>query len=215
MLSEAQLRAMMPLAGNRLDAHLPYIAPALEAAAITTPRRIAAFMAQLAHESGEFQYMEEIWGPTEQQLGYEGRADLGNILPGDGRRFKGHGPIQITGREGHARCGAALGIDLIAEPTLICRPEYATRSACWFWNDKAGGLSPLADRDWFLTITRFINGGYNGRAERAAYWRRNRALLGLPAVEIDREPVAIAAFQASRGLAADGIVGRDTLRALA
>ncbi len=174
LISESQLRRMIPNAGSRLDAHLPYIVPAMVEGRIDTLRRIAAFLAQLAHESGEYRYMEEIWGPTQAQLTYAHRADLGNVHPGDGVKFKGHGPIQITGRDAHARCGAALGLDLIADPTLICRPEHATRSAVWFWNDKMGGLSPLADRDWFKAITRLINGGFNGLSDRRQYWDRNR-----------------------------------------
>ena len=210
MLTESQIRAMMPRAGKRLDPHLPYIGPALEAGAINTPRRIAAFMAQLAHESGEYQYMEEIADGRD----YEWRADLGNVHAGDGPLFKGHGPIQITGRTAHRRCGEKLGLDLLSDPLLICRPEYGTRAAVWFWNDKMGGLSCLADVDWFLTICRYVNGGENGLADRLAYWRRNREILGLPPVAVGLEPGAIKAFQAAHGLLADGIAGQQTMSVL-
>lgn len=216
LTTEAQIRAVMPLAGARLDPHLPYINPALEAAAIDTPRRLAAFLAQLAHESGELRYMEEL----ADGVGYEGRLDLGNTEPGDGPRFKGHGPIQITGRDEHHRCGLALGLDLIAEPRLICRPEHAIASACWFWNDKAGGLSVFADFDWFGTITHLINGGYTHLEERLAYWQRARAVFGLDPIEADpelaleRELALVKTFQASHGLVADGAVGPKTLAAL-
>ena len=139
MISEQQFRQMMPHAGARLDAHLPFINAALDEGRINTPRRIAAFMAQLAHESGEYRYMEEL----ADGRAYEGRSDLGNTEPGDGVKFKGHGPIQITGRANHAACGAALGLDLIGSPKLIATPEHGTRSAVWFWNSR--NLSPLAD----------------------------------------------------------------------
>lgn len=208
MITDALLRAMLPRAGKRLDPHLPYIAPAMEAGGITSRRRVAAFLAQLAHESCEFQYMEEIADGRD----YEWRNDLGNVQPGDGPRFKGHGPIQITGRKNHRRCGEALGLDLLADPTLICRPEHGTRAAVWFWNDN--DLSPLADVDWFVTITRRINGGTNGLEDRLGYWRRNRELLSLPPVDITREGDAIRTFQASQGLAPDGIVGPKTIGAL-
>lgn len=208
LISEAQLRAMMPAAGSRLDAHWPYINPALTTAAIDTPSRIAAFLAQLAHESGEYRYMEEIADGS----AYEGRADLGNVHPGDGPWFKGHGPIQITGRTNHAACGRALGLDLLANPTLITTPRYGTASACWFWNSRQ--LSLLADRDWFLAITRAINGGFNGLADRLRYWNRNRMVLGLAPVDTAGEAEAIKAFQRSHGLDADGVVGPNTLRAL-
>ena len=212
MLNELMLRKMLPNAGSRLDAHIPYILEALDEGNIKTPRRIAAFMAQVALESREYLDMQEIWGPTEAQLGYEGRADLGNYKPGDGRRFAGHGPIQVTGRANHKACGDALGLDLISEPLLLTMPEHGTRAAVWFWNRH--NLSKLADVDWFKTITRFINGAHTHLAERRAYWDRNRTLLGLPYVDTDREVTAIKDFQRTHGLAQDGIVGSITLAML-
>jgi predicted chitinase len=209
MITDHQIRQMMPNAGARLDAHLPFINAAIEEGRINTPRRIAAFMAQLAHESGEYRYMEELadgWA-------YEGRADLGNTEPGDGQKYKGHGPIQITGRANHRAAGEALGLDLINNPTLLTLPAYGTRSAVWFWNSR--NLSPLADCDWFKTITRRINGGFNGLSDRRQYWDRIRALLGLPYVDLDKEEFVIAEFQRAHGLFADGIAGPRTLRALA
>lgn len=204
----AQLRSMFPNARSRLDAHLPYIAPAMERAKIDTLQRVAAFLAQLAHESSEYLFMEEIADGS----AYEGRDDLGNVFPGDGPKFKGHGPIQITGRNNHKACGEALEIDLIANPRLICLPEYGTAAACWFWNNRE--LSLLADRDWFKEITRRINGGYTHLDRRVAYWERNRTLLGLPPVSIYDEEERIKSFQQARGLMADGAVGPNTMKAL-
>lgn len=221
MLDQSLLRRMMPLAGARLDPHLPFIEPALVKGCILTdagrtPARLAAFLAQLAHESGEYRWMEEIWGPTPAQLGYEGRADLGNVHPGDGARFKGHGPIQITGRANHKACGAYLGIDLERDPRLLTRPEYATASAVWFWRFGNGkvDLNLLADRGWFKTITRIINGGLNGLSDRRLYWDRNRALLGLPMIDLDGEAESIRAFQRERGLLDDGVAGPKTFAAV-
>ncbi len=207
-LSDAQLRQMFPHAGSRLDAHLPFIAPALERADINKPDRVAMFLAQLAHESAEYRYMEEIADGS----AYEGRDDLGNTEPGDGVRFKGHGPIQITGRANHLACGEALGLDLIAEPRLICEPKFGTASACWFWNSRR--LSLLADRGWLKATTRIINGGLNGLFDRRSYWDRNRSILGLPFINIDDEAESVKAFQRDRGLDADGIIGPRTLAAL-
>jgi predicted chitinase len=211
-LTDQQIRQMMPLAGDRLTPHLPYIFPALAEARIDTPRLVAAFVAQLAHESGEYRYMQELADGS----AYEGRQDLGNVYPGDGVRFKGHGPIQITGRTNHALCGAALDLPLLEHPTLLCLPQYGTRSACWFWNSRK--LSLLAARDWFREIRRRINGGYNGLAECVVYWNRNRRLLGLPEIcdpDGQLELASIKAFQAGRGLVADGDVGPRTMTALA
>lgn len=208
MITEQQIRAMMPSAGNRLTPHLPYIGPALEAGGITTPQRIAAFMAQLAHESGEYRYMEEIADGS----AYEGRADLGNTQPGDGRRYKGRGPIQITGRANYAAAGKAMGLPLVEHPELLAMPEHGTASAVWFWNSR--DLSLFADHDWFRLITRIINGGYNGLEDRVVYWKRNRQILGLPPVDLDNEVGSIMEFQARHGLTADGAVGPKTLAAL-
>lgn len=207
-VTEEQLRRMMPSAGPRLDPHLLYIGPALEQAEIDTPERIAAFIAQLAHESGEYRYMEELADGS----AYEGRADLGNNFTGDGVKYKGHGPIQITGRANHEAAGRALGIDLIANPRLLTQPQYGTASACWFWNSR--DLSLLADRSWFRMITRIINGGYNGWEDRLTYYQRNRSLLGLPPYRQTEEDAAIRAFQTIHGLVADGDAGPRTLAAL-
>ncbi len=212
MITDDQIRAMFPNAGIRLEPHLAYIGPALQAGDITTPQRIAAFLAQLAHESAEYRYMEEIADGSE----YEGRADLGNVEPGDGVKFKGHGPIQITGRDAHRACGQALGIDLIDNPLLLTLPKYGTASAVWFWTKaKDCDLSLFADHDWFRLITRWVNGGYNGLVDRVAYWNRNRTILGLAPIDLENEMGSIMEFQAAHGLTADGAVGPMTMRALA
>lgn len=212
MLSEQTLRRMMPAAGARLDAHLPYIVPAMEKGRINTPERIAAFLAQVAHESKEHLFMQELADGWD----YEGRADLGNVQPGDGPRFKGHGPIQITGRANHRACGRYLGLDLERDPLLLTEPRYGTASAVWFWTQGNGqiDLNLLADRGWFKTITKVINGGYNGLSDRRQYWDRNRALLGLPLIDLDLEADVIKAFQRERGLTADGVAGPKTFAAV-
>lgn len=224
MIDEVMLRQMFPNAGARLTPHLPFIPKAMEEGRINTSRRIAAFLAQVAHESGEYRYMEELASGDD----YDQRTDLGNTpaIDGDGRIYKGRGPMQITGTDNYRACGLALGIDLLddradpnddRDPDKLKLPEYATASAVWFWrfgNSLKIDLSLLADRDWFKTITRVINGGYNGLSDRRAYWDRNRALLGLPYVDTDREKAAIIEFQRAHGLLADGIVGPLTARLL-
>jgi putative chitinase len=145
---------------------------AMDAFDITTPARVAAFLAQIGHESGHLQYVRELWGPTPAQARYEGRADLGNTQPGDGYRYRGRGLIQTTGRTNYARTRDGLrhafdGVpDFEADPEALEAPKWAARSAAWFWS--VHGLNVLADQDEFETITRRINGGLNGQAERVA-----------------------------------------------
>ncbi|MCX6398468.1 MAG: hypothetical protein NTX33_00865, partial [Propionibacteriales bacterium] len=110
------------------------------------------------------------WTPT--QARYENRADLGNRIPGDGKRFMGRGLIQITGR---FNCRAVtVGLKLVRKdapdfersPEMLEQPEWAALSAAWYWYSRS--LSALADAGDFEAITRRINGGLNGQSERVA-----------------------------------------------
>lgn len=135
---------------------------------INTPVRQAAFLAQVGHESGRLIYVREIWNPAQcpWQAKYEGRADLGNTVAGDGVKYKGRGLIQITGRANYKACGDALGIDCLNSPELLEQIGNAAMSAAWFW--KTHGLNELADAGDFKAITKRINGGYNGQDDRVA-----------------------------------------------
>lgn len=172
-----QLQAVMPRMVRNpktCAALLPHLQAAMEEAQISTRLRMCAFLAQVAHESGEFKYLKEIWGPTPQQLKYEPGTSLakmlGNTEPGDGERYMGRGPIQLTGRANYRACGRALGLDLENHPELAELPEVAYRVACWYWTSH--GLNALADKGAFDAITKSINGGYNGKAERDAYYQK-------------------------------------------
>jgi putative chitinase len=138
---------------------------------LDTPLRLAHFMAQVAHESGGFRYMEEIASGQ----AYEGRADLGNTQAGDGKRYKGRGPIQLTGRANYRTFGQRVGIDIEAHPEVVALPSFGLLVACMFWDSRR--LNTLADIDDLGGITRAINGGVNGLAERQAYLVKAKGLL--------------------------------------
>lgn len=174
-ITEQQLLRIFPNAGRNAGVFVPVLNTAMSRYGIVGTARAAAFIAQVGHESGQLRYVREIWGPTAQQAGYEGRADLGNTVKGDGSKYRGRGLIQITGRANYAACSEALGLDLISNPELLELPQHAAMSAAWFWKQK--GLNDLADRNQFLTITRRINGGLNGIDERLELWKKAQAVL--------------------------------------
>lgn len=174
-LTQQQLLQIFPNAGPRAGVFVSTLNRAMQRYRINTPVRQAAFLAQIGHESGQLRYVREIWGPTVAQKGYEGRKDLGNTQPGDGARFKGRGLIQITGRENYRKAGAALGLPLLDQPELLEQAEWAATSAAWWWANH--GLNELADAGRFEQITRTINGGLNGQADRLALWEKAKAVL--------------------------------------
>jgi predicted chitinase len=190
MLTNEQVHAIMPQLSAAKGATLfPFLSAAVSEFAIDRPARTAAFLAQLAHESGQFRFMEEIWGPTAAQKRYEPPSDLaatlGNTQAGDGKRFKGRGPIQITGRANYRRFGDLLALDLVSEPERAASPGVAFRIAGLFWSKK--GLNELADQvspEAFREITRRINGGFKGLAERERFYDAAKQVLGVtgPAV---------------------------------
>lgn len=163
-ITEQQLLQILPNAGRRAGVFVPLLNTAMGRYGIVGTLRVSAFIAQVGHESGQLRYAREIWGPTAQQLGYEGRSDLGNTVKGDGSKFRGRGLIQITGRANYAACGEALGLDLISTPELLEQPQHAAMSAAWFWSTR--GLNTLADQKDFVKITKRINGGLTGQADR-------------------------------------------------
>ena len=143
---------------------------------INTRLRIAHALAQLCHESDGFcTTVEYATGDA-----YEGRKDLGNTERGDGRRYKGRGLIQLTGRANYKKYGNALDIDLINDPQKAAEPATSLLVACEYWNGRK--LSDFADNDDLVTITRRINGGLNGLESRRAYLvKAKQALVRLEA----------------------------------
>jgi putative chitinase len=132
---------------------------------------LAHFLAQVGHESGQLRYVLELASGK----AYEGRQDLGNTLPLDGVRYKGRGLMQITGRHNYALCGLGLDLPLLENPELLEEPAYAAMSAAWFWHNK--NLNALADLDDLLKITKIINGGTNGLADREMLLNRSKEIL--------------------------------------
>lgn len=161
---------------DRAQTFLPFLEDAMHEFSINTPARQAAFLAQVAHESGSLHWLVEIWGPSAAQSRYDMRYDLGNIAPGDGFKYRGRGLIQVTGRGNYLAAGKALGADLIEHPEQLGEPALACRSAAWFW--KSHGCNELADAGLFEKITRVINGGLTGYAERLGLWEKAKEVLG-------------------------------------
>lgn len=158
--------------GDDLATGLDMFCPQYE---ISTPLRLAHFLAQACHESCGFRRLTEIWGPTAAQKAYEGRVDLGNVRVGDGHLYRGRGIFQLTGRANYVRIGAALGLPLEVDPDLACDPQISVRVACHYW--MTHGINVAADANDIERVTRAINGGLNGLADRQACFVRARQVL--------------------------------------
>lgn len=181
-----QLRECMPNSPAELSRFLEPLNESMEIFDINNLARQSAFLANLAHESGEFRYMEEIASGA----AYDGRADLGNTRPEaievarehgstPGRWFKGHGPLQITGYDNHKACGEFFDLDLLNEPRLLCEPHWGCMSAGWFWTvyKSYANMNELADSGKFERIVRVINGGINGLDDRRRHADRIMRVL--------------------------------------
>lgn len=185
---------------------------------INTPKRIAAFLAQTAHESGGYTMLEEnlnysadtmavVWpnrfaemGPDKKPIKengknkpnkfalalhrkpemianvvYSNRMNNGTIESGEGWKYRGRGLKQLTGKDNYTRCGNALGVDLVAQPELLLTPQYAALSAGWFWDSNR--LGDFADRDDFVGMTKKINGGTIGLADRESRYKAVLSVL--------------------------------------
>jgi putative chitinase len=172
-VDDAELHEIMPYA--RPADRSRFLGPINECMlkwSITTPLRAAHFLAQIGHESGCLRYVQEIASGE----AYEGRRDLGNTQPGDGRRFKGRGLIQLTGRSNYTAYGRQIGVDLLADPTIIATdPTLAVDVAGWFWSIRE--LNRYADVDDVEMVTRRVNGGLNGIADRRAFLARAKQVF--------------------------------------
>lgn len=173
---------LVALGANKHNAH-KYVAElnkTLQKYRINTPLRMAHFLAQVFHESGCLRYSEELASGE----AYEGRKDLGNVLPGDGKLFKGRGLLQITGRLVYINYGASIGENIAETPEVVAEPHYACDSAGWYWSEykknKEGlSLNNFADEDLFLKITYMINGGFNGLQDRMKLLKKAYSLFNI------------------------------------
>lgn len=180
-------------------------------AGLNRPHRLAHFLAQTAHESMGWHYDREVWGPTAAQKRYDTRTDLGNTAAadGDGFLYRGRGPIQITGKSNYrqfttwARRMDPAAPDFVANPDAVLTDPWEGLVAIWFWETRA--LNIYADHGDINAITRRINGGTNGLADRQdRYAKAALVLLGMGIVD----------FQKRAGLAPDGLSGPKTREAL-
>ncbi len=149
----------------------PVITHTTDSYGISTLLRRAHFIAQICHESAGFCTLVEFASGR----AYEGRADLGNTNAGDGVRYKGRGLIQLTGRNNYRKYGKLLGLDLEGEPELAATPVTALRIACEYWKQRH--INHFCDNDDIIHVTRRVNGGLNGLAQRKIYLARAKQAL--------------------------------------
>ncbi|WP_169810755.1 glycoside hydrolase family 19 protein [Nocardia beijingensis] len=179
-LTLEQLERIFPGTSRaKLREYLPYLNQAMRDYGIDSPKREAAFLAQLAVETDDLKTLEEYGdnGYFDRNYGPQsgvGRS-LGNTEPGDGARFHGRGALQLTGRDNYRKASEALGVDFVGDRELAADPKYAFATAGWFWD--AENLNDQADESDIGAIGRSINGGTNGAAERREYYDRARKVL--------------------------------------
>ncbi len=173
MLTSQQLKSITPsTSDSRIDTFLHHLNHYMPLYGIDTPNEIASFLAQVLHESGGLKWLREIWGPTAAQAKYEGRADLGNTVRGDGKKFMGRGLIQLTGRANYARMSKDMFGDdrLLQTPDLLSTAEYAVKSACIYWTWRK--MDAIDDDTNIKDETKRVNGGLNGIVDRQQYFDR-------------------------------------------
>lgn len=180
-ITAQQLLQILPSAGKQAGVFASALTLAMDKYQINTRLRMAAFIAQVGHESGQFRYVKELGGDQ-----YLSKYDTGTLAKrlgntpeadGDGQKYRGRGLIQITGRDNYLACSKALFGDdrLLRTPETLELAEWAAKSAAWFWNSR--NLNALADAGEFIGITRRINGGTNGLAERQEFYQRALKVL--------------------------------------
>ena len=198
-ITSQQLLQILPNAGQVAGFFVPVLNTAMSRYQIVGAKRMAVFIAQVGHESGQLMRLVEnlnystdalrktwpsrfdvdlasaVARKPEQIANIAYGSRMGNTAPGDGWKYRGRGLIQITGKNNYSACGEALGLDLIAQPDLLEKPQHACMSAAWFW--ATNGLNTLADAGKFEAITQRINGGQNGASDRQALYAKALKVL--------------------------------------
>lgn len=219
ILTAQTVRAMCIRAPNESNMTSVIVAVNLygEQFGLDLPSRLAHFLAQVLHESAEFRYDTEVWGPTPAQLRYDTRTDLGNTpeQDGDGFLYRGRTGIQITGASNYRQfrdwCRSFIGgnvPDFVAQPELVLTDPWEGLGPIWYWSTR--NLNRFADQNDIEMVTRRINGGLNGFNDRINYY--NRAALVLAGYG----PTEVRRFQSEKNVpgGADGIAGPKTRNAL-
>lgn len=186
-ITKEQLKAIMPniegnikknknFAGVTLDKVVELLNKYAAEFDIDNSQRWAHYLAQIAHESMEFRYTEEIASGARYDTGALA-VKLGNTpaKDGDGQKYKGRGLMQLTGKYNYTEYKKFCGFDVLKHPELLAKPVGAIRSSMWIWRKK--NLNYYADIDALLTITKLINGGTNGYSERKKYYNRARRAI--------------------------------------
>jgi len=206
-LTQQQLVQILPSARQVAGVFVSALNQAMARFGVDSPVRAAAFLAQVGHESQQLTALSENLNYSAQGLAatwptrfrgddgrpnamalqiqrrpeaiansvYANRNGNGAEATGDGWRYRGRGLIQLTGRANYRAAGAGIDADLEQVPQLLEQPVYAAKSAAWYW--KEYGLNELADAGKFEAITKRINGGLNGQAERVALWEVAKRVL--------------------------------------
>lgn len=178
-ITKEMIDKIMPYAGNKSIPFIPYLNKWLNFYGIDNPVEIAAFLAQIGHESGQFRYVKELASGAAYDTGKKA-IQLGNTPEpdGDGQRYKGRGLIQITGKTNYKLVSEALCIDCVNYPEMLEQPEWASASAVWYWHkNNLGQYCNPCTYDNFVIITRRINGGTNGLDDRLTLWKSAKEVL--------------------------------------
>ena len=177
MITKEQLQKVMPYAKDRIDKFLPWINAGIKEHNMGLDE-VRMFLAQIAVESGELRYVKELASGEAYDTGRKA-IQLGNTpeADGDGQKYKGRGIIQITGLTNYEALSLALCIDCVNHPEILEQPEYAVKSAFWYWTTNGLGRYSEPTLDNFKIVTKRINGGYNHLAERTQYWEKAKKYI--------------------------------------